>query len=104
MKKIIGGKKYDTETAERIAFRDNGCNANDLKNLEESLYRTNAGNFFLHGSGGPLSSYGKFLENRDTVGSENIVPMSEDETLEWLEEHNFVDEIETLFPDRVQEA
>lgn len=40
MKRIIDGKKYDTETAACIATWDNGYYGNDFKRCEESLYRT----------------------------------------------------------------
>ena len=39
MKKIIDGKKYDTETAECVGGWDNGYYANDLYYCWEGLYR-----------------------------------------------------------------
>ena len=43
MKKIIGGKKYDAQTAEHLAYYDNGRYPNDFRWFEETLYRTAKG-------------------------------------------------------------
>ena len=52
MKQIINGKKYDTETAERLACEDAGLPVNDFAYWCEELYRKKTGEFFLHGEGG----------------------------------------------------
>ena len=40
MKQVIDGKRYDTETAERVAYDDNSLPVNDFNNWDETLYRT----------------------------------------------------------------
>ena len=57
MKKIINGKLYNTETAKKLAEYSNDCTWSDFRCLEEALYRKRTGEYFLYGSGGPLTGY-----------------------------------------------
>lgn len=68
MKKIIDGKKYNTETAQKMGGHDNG-----------TLYRKKTGEFFLHGEG------------------EQIIPQAEKEAEEWAKAHLKIDEYEAIF-------
>lgn len=77
MKRIINGKKYNTETAQKMGGRDNGYN--------ESLYRKKTGEFFLHSEGGELSQ------------GEKIIPLTEIEAVEWAGDHLEVDVYESIF-------
>ena len=43
MKKIINGKRYDTETAEKIGVWDNARSISDFDCCEETLYRKRTG-------------------------------------------------------------
>ena len=56
MKKILGGKKYDTETACVVGNYGNGNSG--FGTCSETLYRKRTGEFFLYGEGGPMSKYG----------------------------------------------
>ena len=47
MKKIINGKKYDTETAKWLGDYWNGLGGNDFKKLFETLYQKKTGDYFL---------------------------------------------------------
>ena len=47
MKKIIRGRQYDTDTAQRIGSWDNGLSGTDLEYTSETLYRKRTGEFFL---------------------------------------------------------
>jgi hypothetical protein len=42
--RIIDGKRYNTETAERVAYYNNGLGSGDFHVFEEYLYRTPRGN------------------------------------------------------------
>lgn len=86
MKRIICGKKYDTDTAEKIARWDNGLSVSDFDFCEESLHIKRTGEFFLHGEGGPNSKYAKAVDNCFT-GGEKIIPLSENEAKKWVENH-----------------
>ena len=57
MKKIIRGRQYDTEKAQRIGSWDNGHSGNDLDYTAETLYRKRPGEYFLEGCGGARSRY-----------------------------------------------
>jgi len=104
MKKIIDGKRFDTETADLVQEWDNGCYGRDFCRCEESLYKTKKGVYFLAGSGGPLSKYAIHYENNEKSGSSDIEPISEDEALKWLEDHDGVDAIEEHFKDKIKDA
>ena len=52
MKKIINGRKYDTETAKHIGSRSEGQPGN-FEYFTEDLYLKKTGEFFLLGDGGP---------------------------------------------------
>ena len=105
MKAIIKGKRYNTDTAEQLAFWWNGCSTRDFNHCPETLYRTKSGALFLHGEGGALSRYAESREGgRSRCGGEQIRPMSEEEAVGWLEAHGKADAIEKHFPQRVQDA
>jgi hypothetical protein len=103
MKKIVNGKRYDTETADLIASWGNGYYSSDFKHCEEELYRTKKGNFFLFGEGGPMSKYAVGNGNGYSGGSD-LAPMTPDEARQWLEDTGNFSELETLFADSVEDA
>lgn len=97
MKKIINGKRYDTETAEEIGFWRTDRSVTDFSYCEETLYRKRTGEFFLYGEGGPSSPYSHAAY--DMMGSgEAIVPLTEDEAKTWVEQKLDADTYEALFP------
>lgn len=96
MKKIINGRKYDTETAKEVGFYSNGYPHGDFNWCQQTLYRKRNGEYFLHGEGGALTIYAKNIQNGTTGGS-RIVPMSEDEAKEWTENYLSCDEYEKIF-------
>jgi hypothetical protein len=103
MKQIINKKVYDTQTATRIANYDNGLFEEDIRYLYEALYKTCNNQFFLYGSGGPLSKYNVEISN-NTYGTETIILFTEEEAYEWLESHDEIDAIEQYFADMIQEG
>ena len=103
MRKVINGKRYDTETAEVVGEWGNGYGRSDFHWCQETLYVTAKGAFFLHGEGGGLSRYSESYG--DSTGSgETIVPMGRDEAQQWCEEHDQVDALEEYFSDDIEEA
>ena len=103
MKKIINGKRYDTETATEVASFSNSLGQGDFRNLDESLYITKSGNFFLSGEGGPMTKYSRPAGNM-TSGGSDLIPLSKDEALDWLESHDFPEEIEKYFTNIIKDA
>ena len=97
MRKIINGRKYDTETATEIETYNNGKSYTDFSYVEETLYKKKTGEFFLAGSTG---AFGRFA-HRSGVGcyckGSGIAPLSIDEAKEWCENHLDVEKYEELF-------
>lgn len=98
MKKIINGKRYDTETATVVGSWDNGCYGNDFNSCSETLYLKKTGEHFLHGEGGPLSRYATVSADGNNRGwGESIILMSREEAREWAEERLDADTYEEWF-------
>lgn len=95
MKKIIDGKSYNTETAEKIGS-DDYLYPSDFKHWEEALYKTTKGVYFIAGSGGPASHYAHNTGDCYTGGS-GLRVVSEKEAREWAERHLEADVIEHYF-------
>ena len=85
MKKIINGKRYDTETATLVAT-DSYSYYGDLERWIEELYCTKKGAWFLYGEGSARSPYARCIGNQ-TIGSSAITPFSTKEALAWLDDH-----------------
>lgn len=96
MKKIIEGKKYDTETAEYICKYSIGY-AGDFKHFSDTLYRKKNGEFFIYGEGGPMSKYSEIGENNSIMGSEQIIPISVEEARTFVERYGSVKIYESTF-------
>lgn len=87
MRKIINNKVYDTATATWIGLADNGHEYNELSYSGETLYRKRTGEYFLHGEGGPMTSYAVRTGSNNWRGSERITPISYAAARQWAEEH-----------------
>lgn len=96
MKKIINGKRYDTDTAKKIGD-DYYSNPRDFNYWEETLYRKNTGEYFLHGEGGPASKYAVTIGQNQWSGGEKIIPLNEAAAKKWAEDHLSADEYEKYF-------
>lgn len=103
MKKIINGKKYDTETAEKIGSYSNGSNWRDFSHFEENLYRKRTGEFFLHGEGGPMTRYAESCGMNNWSGGEKIMPLGYEQAKKWAEEHMEADDYEAVFGEVVED-
>lgn len=95
MRKIIGGKRYDTDSAKECGSYFYS-NRRDFHYVEETLYQKRTGEFFLYGLGGPASKYAEYDGNMWSAG-EKIMPMTVKEAQEWAEEHLDADEYESVF-------
>jgi len=95
MKKVINGKRYDTDTAEFIGY-EQYLYPGQLNYWREELYRKRNGEFFLYGIGGPSSKYGKW-EGNSASGNSEIRPLSIKEAQEWVEKYLDADTYEKVF-------
>ncbi len=104
-KRVINRTVYNTETAELIHEWWNGYGTSDFKHMSEDLYKTKKGNFFLLGSGGAMTKYSVDCGNGSTGGSSNnVIPISKEGAIDWLESHDGSEKILELFPDELEDA
>ncbi len=96
MKKIINGKRYDTDTA-KILGSAGYSHPGDFSFWLERLYRKRTGEYFLHGVGGPMSKYARQVSLNEWTGGEEIHPLSPEEAQDWAEKHLEVEEFELIF-------
>lgn len=96
MKKIIDGKRYDTEKAKAIGS-DCYSNRRDFNFWEETLYQKRTGEFFLMGEGGPGSKYAESAGQNQWIGGSKLIPMSFDSAKDWAEKHLDADAYEAVF-------
>lgn len=96
MKKIINGKRYNTDTATLIGSTGYGY-PGDLEYWAEELYLKKTGEFFIYGEGGPMSKYSRRIGENEWSGGEEIRPLSLKEAQEWAENYLDADEYEKVF-------
>jgi hypothetical protein len=103
MKQIIDGKRYDTETATKLAEWSNSVPVTDFHHMEETLYVTQNGRYFLAGRGGPMTRWSR-PEGGGRGAGEGIKPVDRETAREWCETHDFVDVLEEHFSDAIEDA
>lgn len=104
MRKVIDGKVYDTEKATMLAEYSNGRFRNDFSYVNEELYVTAKGNYFLYGEGGPMTKYAVSCGSNSWGGSSDIFALSEKGAYNWLVENGETEAIEKYFSDFIEEA
>ena len=97
MKKIINGKKYDTETAVLIAEMDNGRSESDFNWVHEKMFLKKTGEFFLFGEGGAMTAYRRSCDGNSYCGGEKLVPITTDEAKKFGEENMSAEAYEKTF-------
>jgi hypothetical protein len=104
MIRVIGGKRYNTETATLVAEWENRYSRTDFQHEEADLYRAPNGGWFLRGSGGPMTRWAIPVGNNGWGGGGGIEALTEDEAFDWLERHEFTGALEKFFSDRLEDA
>lgn len=99
MKKVIDGALYNTETAQKLGGWSNTYNYRDFNYCEETLFRTKAGKYFIHGEGGAMSKYAQTISSNEWSGGEKIIPCTYDEARKWAEKYLTGDEYIEIFGD-----
>ena len=94
MKKIINGKVYDTDTAQRLGGDGGG---DGFYRWSEALYQKRTGEFFLHGEGGPATKYAHSVGQNQWSGGEKIIPVDVKAARKWVEEHMDAEDYEEIF-------
>ena len=103
MKAIIQGKRYNTDTATRVGHWWNHLDSSDFNNVEEDLYITKSGNWFLHGCGGADTEYHEVI-GKSWYSGERIVPLSSQSARTWLEKYGNIESVEKYFSASVKDA
>lgn len=98
--KVIGGLRYDTETATQICNYAKG-DWGDFEYERTGLFRTKRGRYFLAGTGGPMSRWVRYLSNGQ-IGGEGLEPISAAEARTFAEQNADADTVEVFFD--VEEA
>ena len=96
MKKVIEGKRYDTETALEICKIFEGYSS-DFRHIDCTLYQGKRSKaFFLAGSGGPMSIFSKRCSDGSYSGGSDIIPLTVEQARTYCERHA-QDKVEQLF-------
>ena len=69
MKSVIEGKRYDTETATKVAEVSDNYGGRDFRAWSGTIYRTPRGNWFIEGSGGPMTMFAERVGDNTGSGS-----------------------------------
>lgn len=106
MRKIINGKRYDTETAEYLGRDETeGIGENNFHYYCEELYRTSKGNYFLYGEGHGLTRWATRNADGMRGWGSGIESLSKEEALSWAQRSNMsAREIEAEFGDCIEDA
>ena len=98
MNRIIGGKRYDTETAPAVAENGSrGISRGDFQWFRETLHKKRTGEFFLHGQGGAMTRYAQRVGQNAWQGGEDIIPLTIEHARTWAEPLMSGDEFEKIF-------
>lgn len=93
MHRIIDRKPYDTEEAELLAqFMPNAA-PGAVPGLRETLYKRAGDDYFLHVE--EWNTAGQYVINYDEMdpSSESIVPVTDEEAVDWCEDRAIDGEI-----------
>ena len=101
MKKVINGKRYNTETATKLAVFCADYPKEDTHYWEETLYRKLTGEFFLHGCGGWDSKYACWMPQWD--GGGKLIPLTVDEAKTWVKENMDQETYDRIFGEIVDD-
>jgi hypothetical protein len=84
MKRVINRTLYSTEAAEPIAKYAPITDRSNFHYLIETLYRTDEGEYFLHGEGGAGTEWAEHAGKEHYPGEE-IRLFTEEDALDWCE-------------------
>lgn len=104
MQKIIDGKLYDTDEAEKIVSYSTGGSTSDFDYYREALYRTDSGRWFLHGEGHGKTKYAPVTPDGMKGWGSDIRALSEEEAYQWCERKNKPDTAQEYFAGYIEKA
>jgi hypothetical protein len=109
MQKLINGKLYDTDEAEKVARYSTGGSTSDFSYYRETLYRTDNDRWFLHGEGHAKTRYASTNANGMKGWGTGIralseEALSEEEAFQWCQRKGKVETAQEHFADHIEPA
>ena len=80
----IDGKVYDEETSDLVHEYESRLPRDDFRWVYERLYKSQSGQFFVAGRGGPKSDFAETEDERNWSSGEGAYTLEPEEALEWL--------------------
>lgn len=96
MRKIINGKMYNTETAEKLTSWEHSYRS-QVDWYEEMLYKKKTGEYFLYGNGNAGSKYARETSQNCYSPDETIIPITESTARRLVERNASVEEYIRIF-------
>ena len=98
-KRIIDGKRYDTDTAQEVLGVGSrpGTSRTDFGYWEATLYRTPRGRWFLDGTGGGMSMFAEAVGGGGSTDGSGIIPIPYWEAQRYLEADGNIEALEKWF-------
>lgn len=88
MKKIIQGRVYDTSTAHMVGEASGVPFQDRMRRFREALYKKRTGEYFLAGSGGPLSQWAvPYSPEGGLAEGSGIRPLTWEQARDWGERY-----------------
>jgi hypothetical protein len=85
MKKVINGRRWDTEKANLVCEVENGM-PRDLGYVKARLYQTpRSKRYFLAGEGGPMTIFAHAVTEGTLCGGEKIIPLTTEQARNYAE-------------------
>lgn len=84
MRIVIRGESLDIKNDPRIGSRTNGYTDNDPRLIEETLYKSPRGAFFLHTIGGPETEFGVRRSGSVVDWGEVFELLTDEEAQTWM--------------------
>ena len=103
IRRVVGGKVYDTAKAEEVVVHWNGVPHGRVSHEHLGLYCTTKGAWFVAGRTGARGRFGRLIAEGTQCG-EGVEPVSAVEAMALLEGWEESDVIERHFADRIAEA
>ena len=105
MRKIVRGKRYDTESARLVGEYENSLPVTDFHHVWMGLYCTpRSGQYFLAGKGGPMTRFAQSTGQNQWSGGSDIIPMTREEAFSWAQENLNTEVVEDEFGDLIEDA
>ena len=100
IRKVIGGKVFDTDTAEllcNISGHGGTLSRSDFGWEDTGLYRTKKGRFFIAGQGGACSRWSEPSGNNGMQGGQGLALIDDEAAKREIEAHGDPDMFAAVF-------